>query len=294
MIKASEVLKVAENEVGYIGKKNGSDLDSKTANVIGKYTKYARDLAEAGYYQSSKQGADYCAVFVDWCIYIAAGRNVSKAFACKPTSIYGAGVYWAFKEYRDNNMTIDAPVPGAQIFFYDETGELAHTGLVYSVDGDTITTVEGNVNCAVVSRTFPINDKSIAGYGMPKYEESNIAVGDIVRLKAGAHCYTAGGIDLGYSFSSWVYEAELKVGEISGSVAHVSTDFDLKAYTGWAALSDCIKVNVDPEPEPKKIEITEEQLNGIINTLDEILDYVTQAQDKAEALAEYVNGLKEG
>ena len=45
----------ALEEVGYLGKRSNKDLDDKTANAGGKYTKYARDLDNLkDFYRQSK------------------------------------------------------------------------------------------------------------------------------------------------------------------------------------------------------------------------------------------------
>lgn len=49
-MKANEPILVAFAELGYIGKKSNAQLDDKTANITGLWTKYARDLNDAGYY----------------------------------------------------------------------------------------------------------------------------------------------------------------------------------------------------------------------------------------------------
>ena len=72
MYTARELVAIAEAEVGYLEKKSNADLDSKTGNAGSKnYTKYARDLHKAGYYQANKNGYEWCEVFNDWCHWIA-------------------------------------------------------------------------------------------------------------------------------------------------------------------------------------------------------------------------------
>ena len=59
MLYRDEVLRVAENELGYREKATNRALDSKTANAgTGNWTKYARDLwnADPRFYQSNKNG----------------------------------------------------------------------------------------------------------------------------------------------------------------------------------------------------------------------------------------------
>jgi len=183
-----ELLNVAEAEIGYVGKKSNADLDSKTANVVGKYTKYAEDLYHAGYYGGyNKNGFAWCAVFVDWCFWMASDKNKDNAMLVKPTGIYGAGVYFAYKELLDKGMITIYPQAGDQIFFKDSSGELAHTGLVKSVNAEdqTLETIEGNWKNQVLSRKLPISDASIFAYGRPNYEAEDVTVfnrGDKVKL----------------------------------------------------------------------------------------------------------------
>ena len=55
--RASDVIAIALAEVGYKEKASNSQLDDKTANAgSNNYTKYARDLKNAGYYNGNKNG----------------------------------------------------------------------------------------------------------------------------------------------------------------------------------------------------------------------------------------------
>lgn len=54
---ASKLLEIARAELGYMEKASNSNLDDKTANAgSANWTKYARDLHAAGYYQANKNG----------------------------------------------------------------------------------------------------------------------------------------------------------------------------------------------------------------------------------------------
>ena len=46
---------------------------------------------------------------------------------------------------------------------------VSHVGIVRTIAPDSLTTVEGNVGGAVVSRTFSLADDRIVGYGRPAY-----------------------------------------------------------------------------------------------------------------------------
>ena len=67
MSKPSDIVTIALAEVGYWEKASNASLDDKTANAgAANWTKYARDLAAAGYYNGNKNGYAWCDVFVDW------------------------------------------------------------------------------------------------------------------------------------------------------------------------------------------------------------------------------------
>lgn len=176
---AKDIITLAAEELGYIGKKSNKDLDDKTANITGKFTKYARDLYAAGYYNGNKNGYDWCCVFVDWLFWRLAGSK-EAALKVKPTDLYGAGVYWAYKYLNDKGMTSNTPEVGAQIFYATSGGVLSHTGIVEAINGDTLTTIEGNWSNAVSRRTIKATDSRIYGYGLPAYEAEPIPDDSIV------------------------------------------------------------------------------------------------------------------
>ena len=84
-MKVDKVLAIAKAEVGYLEKRNNSNLDSKTANAgTANYTKYARDLDAIGFYNGRKNGYAWCDVFVDWCFVQAYGAENAKKLLCQP------------------------------------------------------------------------------------------------------------------------------------------------------------------------------------------------------------------
>lgn len=175
-MKASEVIAIAAAEIGYIGHKTNAKLDEPTANPGGKYTKYARDLYEAGYYNGNKNGYAWCCTFKDWCFWIAAGRDKDKANAVCPTGVYGAGVKWSQMYMDKAGLISDKPAAGAVVFYVDSTGEYSHTGIVVAHDYDTITTIEGNWSNSVSTRTIKRDDSRIKCYGIPVYEPEEATI----------------------------------------------------------------------------------------------------------------------
>lgn len=78
--------------------------------------------------------ASWCMAFVYWCFD-----------QCGPSNplVHTGGVLNAWKVAIVNRVT--DPQPG-DIFIMDHGGGLGHTGIVESVDGDYIHTIEGNTN----------------------------------------------------------------------------------------------------------------------------------------------------
>ena len=181
---ASDLIKIAEAELGYLEKASNKDLDSKTANAgSNNYTKYSRDLAKAGFFNNSKQGYAWCAVFVTWLGWKLCGEDRAKAenLLCQ-TGPYGAGCTSAVQYYKQQGRFFATdPKPGDQIFFWDAAKtRAAHTGIVVDVDDSYVYTIEGNTSAAagvvenggcVRNKKYKLNYARLYGYGRPKYDE---------------------------------------------------------------------------------------------------------------------------
>lgn len=183
MNEIEKVISIAEAEVGYLEKKTNSQLDSKTANAgYGNYTKYARDLDNIkNFYNGKKNGYAWCDIFVDWCFVKAFGKERAMELLNQPERSTGAGCYFSMNFYKKSNQFHTSPQKGDQIFF-QEGGEITHTGLVYKVDNSKVYTIEGNTSSkagvvanggAVAKKSYYLNSSYIAGYGRPKYNKSD-------------------------------------------------------------------------------------------------------------------------
>ena len=174
MNSIDKLIAIAENEVGYLEKKSNNQLDDKIANAgYNNYTKYARDLVKwigSPYVQAQP----YCDMFCDWCFVVAFGKETAKKLlggwsAYTPTS---ANFYVQMGRWHTTN-----PKRGDQIFFHNSQ-RICHTGLVYAVDNNYVYTIEGNTSAGngviangggVAKKKYPLNYKSITGYGRPDY-----------------------------------------------------------------------------------------------------------------------------
>lgn len=184
MSEAQDVIDVALKEVGYIEKKSNSQLDDKTANAgVNNYTKYARDLDNLkDFYNTPKNGYDWCDVFVDWCFYKALGEKRAMELLNQPKKSTGAGCGFSMEFYKKEGQLFKTPKAGDQIFFVNGNS-VYHTGLVYKVDSSKVYTIEGNSKPStgvvanggqVCKKSYSLKASYIGGYGRPKYKSDDV------------------------------------------------------------------------------------------------------------------------
>ena len=174
MSRASEIVAVALGQIGYKEKASNKNLDDPAANAgDANWTKYARDLASAGYYNGNKNGYAWCDVFVDWCFFKAYGKDEGQRIQCQ-TGPYGAGCTYSMQYYQQQGRCDKNPKVGDQIFFrYSGSSGADHTGIVVEVTSSQIVTVEGNSGNQVKKNTYNRSYSCIIGYGHPLYDETD-------------------------------------------------------------------------------------------------------------------------
>ncbi len=173
MGKPQDVISIALAEVGYREKASNAALDDKISNAGGNnWTKYARDLDIAGYYNGGKNGFAWCDVFVDWCFFKAYGKSEGQRIQCQ-TGPLGAGCIYSAQYYQQQGRYDKIPKLGDQVFF-QSGGNIGHTGIVVEVTDSTIITVEGNSSDQVKRNTYKRSNSYIAGYGHPLYNEDDV------------------------------------------------------------------------------------------------------------------------
>ena len=168
----NQVLELARSEIGYHEKASDNKLDDKTANSgSGNWTKYAAYLdSYAGFYNGPKNGFAWCDVFVDYLFVKSFGLDVGREMLCQPMNSAGAGCLYSAQYYKQTGRWYTSPQPGDQIFFTYSAGEVSHTGIVESVNGSSVTTIEGNTSDRVARHTYSTSNGSIYGYGRPRWE----------------------------------------------------------------------------------------------------------------------------
>ena len=115
-----------------------------------------------------------------WCaMFVSAVAIKSGTTAIIVRGSYCPTVINTYKKSTTSNYSYGAgskyvPKAGDVIFFdWNKNGVPDHTGLVASVDGNTIKTIEGNYSDAVGYRTFSVGYSMVQGYGLPNYDNAN-------------------------------------------------------------------------------------------------------------------------
>ena len=166
-ISPKQVLDLAAKYIGYKEKASNKDLYSFDDNAgKGNYTMFQAELDRAGFWNTPKNGYEWCTSFVAWCFWRIAGSE-AKDVLCL-TGPYGAScVSWA-KYYAGQARLFTKPKVGDQFFQRGSDGKPCHTGIVESVSGNTFVTIEGNYGNAV-QRVTRYLGSTVYGFGRPKY-----------------------------------------------------------------------------------------------------------------------------
>ena len=172
-----KLLKVAENEIGYLEKKSGSSLYDKTANAgSANYTKYWDTLAK------DMQGEPWCQCFVNWCFAQAYGTETAKKLLCVPEWCYYTPTAANYFKAKGQWHTAD-PKKGDVIYFKNSQ-RIHHVGIVKEVTASKVITIEGNTSggSAVIAngggvcqKSYALTNSNIAGYGRPAYDSESFA-----------------------------------------------------------------------------------------------------------------------
>lgn len=112
--------------------------------------------------------APWCAMFISWCANQVGVLNklIPKYKGC------GTGYNW----FKNKNLITMKPKAGDIGFLKPttKTGVSSHTFIVYSVSGNKITTIEGNLDNQVKKNTRNITDKNILGFGAVQWGNDSV------------------------------------------------------------------------------------------------------------------------
>lgn len=130
--------------------------------------KYADGVWDAKLYGFDAKRVPWCDVFADYAYIHCFGYDAATRMTFQQPNGYAACELSA-EAYSQNGAYFKDPEVGDQIFFY-AGGGINHTGIVVSVDGETIQCVEGNYSDSVsLTKYNTRNQWVIAGYGRPDW-----------------------------------------------------------------------------------------------------------------------------
>lgn len=150
---------VLNNAKSYIGTSQGA---AKHRDLVNKYN--AVKPLPVGY--TLKQSDDWCAAFVT-VIGDISGASQYIGREC--------GVQRFIQVFKNKGIWrgLNKPIAGDIIIFdWQKNGWADHIGFVEKVEGNKVTTIEGNTSKRVARRTIPWNDWRVTGYARPKYPAS--------------------------------------------------------------------------------------------------------------------------
>lgn len=193
---ASELIKVAKAEIGYLEKKSNKSLADKTANAgSANFTKYNQ-------LPGFTNPAYWCAAFTSWCFYHAFGADEGK----KVGFIYSQSCETIRSKFKAMSSYHSSPKAGDLVFFSGTRHSGAnHIGIVTKVEGGKVFTVEGNTSGGssvvdngggVAAKSYALTNSRILGYGRPNYDTETNGGFDMASLPSikygasGAHVKT--------------------------------------------------------------------------------------------------------
>lgn len=148
------------------------DIVSVAASQLG-YKEQGNNRTKYGVYTGTN-GQAWCHSFVSWCAYKAGQSGKVPKTASTTTGMNWFKSHGLFR-YKGNYT----PKRGDIVYF--KTGR-SHVGIVEKVTGNTLHTIEGNTSNRVARKTYPLSNKTITGYGVPKYsggKTTGTAIGNI-------------------------------------------------------------------------------------------------------------------
>lgn len=165
----------AKKWVGYLEHQSNDLLGIYTANVGKGYCTIFSEIIRQYYRWRNFTGVPWCATFIHAVALESLGTSKAREILGKPHP--GTKVL-ARRLKRKGRLTGRdySPHPGDLIFFHNGDGMIGHCGIVESVDGIVVTTIEGNATDptghftkaqggAVSRTTRQLTDQSIIGYG---------------------------------------------------------------------------------------------------------------------------------
>lgn len=136
-----------------------------TREGANNYNKYADDPKITKLYGWNPQNQPWCCTLANWCYLNCFGYDIGSRLtyggtaACKNSASL----------FKAAGAFVKTPEIGDQSFYY-VGGDINHTGIVVSIDGNSFQAVEGNYSDKVSLVTHKIVGGDVAGFGRPNWK----------------------------------------------------------------------------------------------------------------------------
>lgn len=168
MATVNEFVTTAQHQIGY--KESGTNI-----------TKYSQDF-DTTYWQffnTKKQGAEWCSIFVHWCAVKTIGKDKTLKFfgeTPKTNAAAGVGYFWDYLKAKGYKSSAANAKMGDIIFFKNSKG-ISHVGIVEKVDAKNIISIEGNKSNSVKRCTHSKTASTIYGVMSPTWSQFDTTSG---------------------------------------------------------------------------------------------------------------------
>ena len=174
-MKVQKVIDVSRKYLGYIEKASNANLDSKEGNKGTKnYTRFSRDVNAAGL--MGCQGQAWCGTSQFAFEIEAYGVDQAlKNWNMTRKTYVGYNCFSTYNTFKKAGKVSKVPKLGCLVIF-----TFSHMGRVIDIQGNKITTIEGNTSAKtydrnggmVAMKTYSINDPKIKGFCIIDYDET--------------------------------------------------------------------------------------------------------------------------
>lgn len=153
-------LELAASQLGYT-----EDSGNKT-----KYAKYF-DTEAWQWFNTKKQGAEWCAIFICWLFCQLIGPDRARSFlgcpAPKDNCAAGVKYLWQYLCKRGWKVDKTKGQPGDIIFLNSNK----HVGLIQKVENGKYITIEGNKSNKVAQGSYKVTSSTVYGICRPAWSE---------------------------------------------------------------------------------------------------------------------------
>lgn len=232
-------MNVAASQVGYHEGNSRSELGGGNASGSGNYTEYAYWFGPRVRNDNNFWYA-WCAMFVSWCARQAGIpesmiNNSSMATCSGNPSLSGSYAFHIEKKAKASYT----PQSGDIIFFSsDGTSSGQHVGIVESVSGGYVHTIEGNASNQVIRKSYALSSSKIVYYGVMNGAGTGTAPSYETTWDIGSYTVTASSLNVRqYPMASSAKVGSYENGAIVTIYEYLTDGSWGRTDDGWISMS---------------------------------------------------------